>query len=148
MQKYPYVTYAYDNKPVPIFSTSTSPFIDFVEYNSGEVLTIPDQSYSIQELLQRYTSGTLPALSANDDYDFDESEEIKDESFDQMSVLNRPSFDITEVTQELEGINNKRRHRHHDSRKSDDSKIEQNVKEKDKSDDDGITFTAPILLDK
>lgn len=43
------------------------------EVNSGEVLTVPDQSYTVRELLTRFTAGTMPPLHSNGEYEYDSS---------------------------------------------------------------------------
>lgn len=52
---------------------------DFVEYesNSGELVTVPDQSLTVREILDRYTSGLNPEMyEYEDEGSFDPANEF------------------------------------------------------------------------
>lgn len=52
--------------------------------------TVPDQSYTIRELLLKFTSGVMPPVSKNVHYE--------DEDFDQYSPTNDLDFDLADAT--------------------------------------------------
>lgn len=44
------------------------------EVNSGELITVPDQSYTIEELLDKFSHGIVPAVQMQGTYDDDGSD--------------------------------------------------------------------------
>lgn len=70
-----------------------------LEYPKGKTLTIPNQSYSIQEILEKYSIGQAPLVGLNgsysDDPDFDDpapgSHDLteRDEAIEELSQLQR-----------------------------------------------------------
>lgn len=67
-------------------------------------LTVPDMSYSIQELLDKFTTGIVPPVARNaqydEDADFDNYDETRDGDFDLA--------DATRLKQDLEERHQKR----------------------------------------
>lgn len=67
---------------------------------SDEVRTVPNQSYTVKELMERYRNGIIPAnLEREMQYDEDPTFET--------SVLDTPDVDITDVHEENNLINRK-----------------------------------------
>jgi len=67
---------------------------------SDEVRTVPDQSYTVRELMERYRAGTMPAqLERNFEYD--------EEPTFNTSVLDTPDVDITDVIEEKRILSSK-----------------------------------------
>lgn len=46
------------------------------EVNSGELLVVPDQSYSIPVLLDKFTRGIMPPVLRHGEYDEDQNEAL------------------------------------------------------------------------
>lgn len=66
------------------------------DYRGTESLTIPDESYTIQELLQRHQAGISLNVQARDGY----YEEMDDsENFDYEDRMSAPDFDLVDVTE-------------------------------------------------
>lgn len=51
------------------FGTPFNTIPDKGEVNSGRVITVPDMSYTIRELLERFTEGTMPPIGLIGGYD-------------------------------------------------------------------------------
>lgn len=68
------------------------------EYNSGELLTVPNLAITIPEILERFTRGF--ALPIKHDGQFTETDD-----FDDDDILRRPDFDIVDIHPELEKLN-------------------------------------------
>lgn len=65
------------------FATPFNTTPDKGEVNSGRVITVPDMSYTIRELLERFTQGTMPPIGLTGDYDYIDSVD-DDEVFDAL----------------------------------------------------------------
>lgn len=63
------------------------------EENSGEIVTIPDMSYSIEEILRRSFSGSLPSIAKESYYD----SENGDVDFDDTDPTMAPDFDLVDA---------------------------------------------------
>lgn len=80
------------------YNTSANYQLDFdsdahVEYNDSPSLTVPNDSYSVQELLIRHLSGSLPDISKEFYYDTD----VQDPScFDNIDPTMSPDFDLAD----------------------------------------------------
>ena len=63
----------------------------------GESETIPDQSYSIQEIITRFTGGIMPTVNNRIFYD-------DDPDFDSVDPTMRPDYDLIDALSDLEAI--------------------------------------------
>lgn len=68
-----------------------------------ESMTIPNQSYSVREILQRFQAGTLANISKPIYY------ELEDDSddFDNVDITQSPDFDLVDAENYLHAINSK-----------------------------------------
>ena len=73
-----------------------------LEFNNEKSLTVPDQSFTIREILERFTSGIAPPISRQAEYD--DEEYLIDENIDFEENI----VDITEATEKFD--NSKRRY--------------------------------------
>lgn len=69
------------------------------EYNSGELVTVPNMAYSIKEILEKFTRGQ--AVPHHEGFYSDT------DNFDEDDLLRRPDFDIVDVEYELQNLQNK-----------------------------------------
>lgn len=61
------------------------------EINEEPSLTVPDQAYTVQELLEKFTSGGIPPVSLPGQYD-------DDPSFDDIDPTRLGDFDLADLT--------------------------------------------------
>lgn len=67
------------------------------EVNSGELITVPDQSYTVREILEKFTSGLIPEMHVySDESDFNPEDE-----FDIDPTTHR-DFDLSDYQLEKE----------------------------------------------
>lgn len=81
------------------FNTTSNYEFDFgldgySEHPYGDSLTVPNQSYTVQELLHRHISGSLPDISHDIYYDIEDPN--SPDAFDQISPLDNPAFDLAD----------------------------------------------------
>lgn len=62
-----------------------------MEANTGLSLTIPGQSYTVREILEKFTRGLAPRVSKNGVFE-------EDPSFDTIDATQSPDFDLTDAT--------------------------------------------------
>ena len=62
------------------------------ETTSDEDLTVPDLSYSVREILEKYTRGIDPGVAQKPQYD-------DNQSFDAVNPLRNPMFDLSDISQ-------------------------------------------------
>lgn len=102
-----------------------------MEKNGLPSETIPGQSYTIRELLEKFTHGVSPAVAKIPTYD-------PDQGFDDVDPTSAPDFDLADVTILLEDIKQKQSERSEqikqanitakkdaDAKKSDDDRREE-----------------------
>lgn len=69
-----------------MFKSISRPGSDPGEINNLPSMTVPDQSYTVRDLLERFTTGVLPVSSRtpvySDNPDFDNYDEIENPDFD------------------------------------------------------------------
>ena len=79
---------------------SYSPDAVRYEETSDEVITVPDQSYTIQELLENFTSNTPPSLHMYEDQGlFDENDEF---GYDPMGDRDLDLVDLQQLRAEID----------------------------------------------
>lgn len=66
----------------------------------GESITVPDQSYSIQEVLEKFASGQNLNIGKDGSY-------IEDPDFDDYDLTHDPDIDIVDVQNEVIEIENR-----------------------------------------
>lgn len=77
--------------------------LEFIPDNyPGELIdeiseTIPGQAYSINEVLIKFTNGTLGDIGLDTHYDFEEEIEIDDDVYNSYNPLLNPDFDLTDA---------------------------------------------------
>ena len=76
----------------------------------GESETIPDQSYSIQEIITRFTGGIMPTVNNRVFYD-------DDPDFDSIDPTMRPDYDLVDALADMEALSNQ-----FEARKKEDNK--------------------------
>lgn len=91
---------------IPKFRSAYSftPLETDYEAGGGISLTLPDDSYSVEDLLRRYANGIMPPVGRNvyfeDDPDFDNIDPTLD-----------PSFDLSDATAIMQDLETKIKHR-------------------------------------
>ncbi|MEM3318498.1 MAG: hypothetical protein QXT80_03010 [Thermoplasmatales archaeon] len=74
-----------------MFKTQFNSVPDSGEINDEVSLTVPDMSYTVRELLEKFTSGVMPAVERNplyeDDPDFDNIDPSRLGDFDLVDLL-------------------------------------------------------------
>ena len=76
----------------------------------GESETIPDQSYTIEEIITRFTGGIMPTVNNRIFYD-------DDPDFDSTDPTMRPDYDLVDALADMEALS-----RQFEARKTDDPK--------------------------
>lgn len=63
----------------------------------GESETIPDQSYSIEEIITRFTGGIMPTVNNRVFYD-------DDPDFDSVDPTMRPDYDLVDALADMDAL--------------------------------------------
>lgn len=61
--------------------------------NSGVTDTVAGESYTIQELFDKHTTGTMPHIGLDPQYDYEEA------THDDSTLLRKPDLDLTDIEQ-------------------------------------------------
>ena len=69
---------------------------------TGEIVTVPDQTYSIRELLSRFTSGLMPAVGRQPQYDSDSVDGVI--GFVDYDPASDPAFDYVDFQAHSESL--------------------------------------------
>lgn len=72
----------------------------FEKANNDASETIPDQSYTISEIITRFTGGILPNIQRNVSFD-------DDPTFDSDDITRRPDFDLVDASEALASLSEK-----------------------------------------
>jgi hypothetical protein len=75
----------------------------------GESETIPDQSYSIEEIISRFTGGIMPTVNNRIFYD-------DDPDFDSIDPTMRPDYDLVDALSDMDALS-----RQFEARKKEDN---------------------------
>lgn len=79
---------------------SYSPDVVKYEETSDEILTVPDQSYTVRELLENFTSNIPPSLSIHEDEGlFDENDEF---GYDPIGDRDLDLVDLQQLKAEID----------------------------------------------
>lgn len=89
----------------------------FETVSSKPSMTIPDQSLTISQVLNKYASGTLPNMSKKPQYDYDETTPRQSDNLDNISPFRSQNYDLADYT--LDSINNRNSLVANKTRKSD-----------------------------
>lgn len=73
--------------------------------NDEPSMTIPDESYTVQELFRRFAAGIAPPVSQNPHFELDENSD----DFDSYDPIEDPSFDMVDAVAEIETVNVKKK---------------------------------------
>ena len=73
----------------------TAPYV--TETILGESETIPDQSYSIEEIITRFTGGIMPTVNNRVFYD-------DDPDFDSIDPTMRPDYDLVDALADMDAL--------------------------------------------
>lgn len=77
------------------------------EINDGISETIPDQAYSVSEVLIKFSQGTLGNIGMPTYYDFEDEIEIDDDVYNSYDPTLSPDFDLTDAEEYLRIKNSK-----------------------------------------
>lgn len=72
----------------------------FEKANTAPTETVPDQSYTIRDIINRFTGGILPNIQRNVSFD-------EDPTFDSDDITRRPDFDLVDATEALASLSEK-----------------------------------------
>lgn len=72
----------------------------FEKANTAPTETVPDQSYTISEIINRFTGGILPNIQRNVSFD-------DDPTFDSDDITRRPDFDLVDASEALASLSEK-----------------------------------------
>ena len=72
----------------------------FEKENNEPSETVPDQSYTISEIITRFTGGILPNITRDVSYD-------DEPTFESDDITRRPDFDIVDAMETLESLSKK-----------------------------------------
>lgn len=72
----------------------------FEKSNTAPTETVPDQSYTISEIINRFTGGILPNIQRNVSFD-------EDPTFDSDDITRRPDFDLVDASEALASLSEK-----------------------------------------
>lgn len=86
----------------------------------GESETIPDQSYSIEEIITRFTGGIMPTVNNRVFYD-------DDPDFDSIDPTMRPDYDLVDALSDMDAL-----YKQFEARKEPDNKKDELDKPEDK----------------
>lgn len=84
------------------FSNPVQLELCFEPRNESKSMTVPEQSYTIRELLERFTTGGVPPIYQEGSYSSIESDE---ELLDSIGILDRPDFDRLDVQDVIDSFN-------------------------------------------
>lgn len=70
------------------------------EYTEGETETVPDQSYTISEIITRFTGGIMPSIGKQIRYD-------EDPTFDSHDLNARPDYDLVDAFQDMKELSDR-----------------------------------------
>lgn len=84
----------------PYTYDSTSP-ICYEKPNLSKSETVPNQTFTIQEIITRFTGGIMPNVNRKIEYD---QEDLKDPNFDLIDPTRRPDYDLVDAIYDIEAL--------------------------------------------
>lgn len=98
------------------------------EINTTESETIPNQAFTVTEVLLRFSQGTLPNIQQPVYYD-------DTDDFDNIDPTQNPAFDLVDAENILKEINHNKQERYKESLKQTEVKEEQKKEQKEEPTD-------------
>ena len=83
--------YTYDSKSKVCFEKS----------NIDKSETVPNQTFTIQEIITRFTGGIMPNVNRKISYD---QEDLREENFDAIDPTRRPDYDLVDAIYDIENL--------------------------------------------
>ncbi|AXH78086.1 MAG: hypothetical protein [Microviridae sp.] len=95
-------------KKLPKYKTSDNAqlFPKIGEINSGEIMTIPNDTYSLRDIVEKFSREYPKALQRTGYYDYDENAQ---ENFDDIDETRNADFDYVDAMELKENIKEKRK---------------------------------------
>lgn len=78
----------------------TSP-VCYEKPNLSESETVPNQTYTIQEIITRFTGGIMPNVNRQIEFD---QEDLREENFDAIDPTRRPDYDLVDAIYDIENL--------------------------------------------
>lgn len=75
--------------------------ICFEKPNLFESETVPNQTYTIQEIITRFTGGIMPNVNRKIEFD---QEDLSDENWDAIDLTRRPDYDLVDAIYDIEHL--------------------------------------------
>ena len=85
---------------IPYTYDSTSP-ICFEKPNLSESETVPNQTFTIQEIITRFTGGIMPNVNRKIEFD---QEDLREENFNAIDPTRRPDYDLVDAIYDIEAL--------------------------------------------
>ena len=63
--------------------------------------TVPNQTFTIQEIITRFTGGIMPNVNRKIEFD---QEDPRDENFDAIDPTRRPDYDLVDAIYDIENL--------------------------------------------
>lgn len=75
--------------------------ICFEKQNLHKSETVPNQTFTIQEIITRFTGGIMPNISRKIEFD---QEDLREENFDAIDPTRRPDYDLVDAIYDIENL--------------------------------------------
>ena len=75
--------------------------ICFEKPNIDESETVPNQTFTIQEIITRFTGGIMPNVNRHIEFD---QEDLREENFDAIDLTRRPDYDLVDAIYDIENL--------------------------------------------
>lgn len=75
--------------------------ICFEKPNLLESETVPNQTFTIQEIITRFTGGIMPNVNRKIEFD---QEDLRDPNFDLIDPTRRPDYDLVDAIYDIEAL--------------------------------------------
>ena len=75
--------------------------ICFEKPNLHESETVPNQTFTIQEIITRFTGGIMPNVNRKIEFD---QEDLRNENFDAIDPTRRPDYDLVDAIYDIEDL--------------------------------------------
>lgn len=69
--------------------------------NLCESETVPNQTFTIQEIITRFTGGIMPNVNRKIEYD---QEDLREPNFDAIDPTRRPDYDLVDAIYDIENL--------------------------------------------
>lgn len=75
--------------------------ICFEKPNLSESETVPNQTFTIPEIITRFTGGIMTNVNLNVEFD---QEDLREENFDAIDPTRRPDYDLVDAIYDIENL--------------------------------------------